>query len=262
MVRRMQPLLGPVLIAALALLAPFRAAGADGPPAKVVVSGTVPDDATRAAILAKVREVYGAERVEDRLGVGKQVAPPKWAQQVGKLITPDLKQVRQGRLRITGNVVELGGSVDSEAVRQEMPTRMVTALADAGYTVRSALQVGATPQRQLDAALADRTIEFDPGTARLTAAGVQVLESMLPLLAQFAGRRFEVTGYTDSEGQPSRNRALSFERALAVKNYLVSRGVAADSIVPQGAGADKPLGDNATPEGRARNRRIEFRIVA
>ena len=59
-------------------------------PGKVVVAGVVPDESTRAAVLAKVREVYGADRVVDQLGVGPLVAPPNWSQQVQKLINPEL----------------------------------------------------------------------------------------------------------------------------------------------------------------------------
>lgn len=55
------------------------------------MSGTVPDEATRVAILSRVRELYGAERVVDQLGVGTLAAPPQWTQQVQKLLLgPDL----------------------------------------------------------------------------------------------------------------------------------------------------------------------------
>src|SRR5438067_3095418 len=58
---------------------------------KVVVGGVVPDDATRVAILARVRELYGADRVVDQLGVDKLAAPPNWAQHVRSVLDPDLK---------------------------------------------------------------------------------------------------------------------------------------------------------------------------
>lgn len=229
---------------------------------KVIVSGTVPDEATRAAILGKVREVYGADRVVDQLGIGNLVAPPNWAQQVQKIVTPDLRRISQGELKINGNQIDLLGTVANEATRQELPSAMSTALANNTYRIRNGLRVGEPAQKTLDDALANRIVEFEPGNAALTPAGQQVLDSLIPVLQQFQGRRFQVTGHTDADGSRQRNIALSAERAQAVKAYLVQRGIAAATLSTQGAGPDKPLASNATPEGRARNRRIEFRVLA
>lgn len=229
---------------------------------KVVVSGTVPDEATRAAILARVRSVYGADRVVDQLGVGPLVAPPNWTQQVQSVITPELKKITQGQLRISGNVVELMGSVANEAERQTVVSDMVTALANPTYTVRNGLRVGSPGQEQLDAALANRIIEFQLGNAELTESGRRLLDELLPVLQQFSGRRFEVVGHTDSDGTRAANIALSQARANAVRDYLVRAGIPGDRIVTSGFGPDKPVADNETAEGRARNRRIEFRVLA
>jgi OOP family OmpA-OmpF porin len=81
-------------------------------------------------------------------------------------------------------------------------------------------------------------------------------------LKQFQGRRFEVIGHTDSDGPHESNVALSRARAEAVRQYLIQRGLAVSAVLTQGLGPDRPVADNATPEGRARNRRIEFRVLA
>jgi OOP family OmpA-OmpF porin len=229
---------------------------------KVVVSGVVPDEATRAAIVARMRELYGADRVVDQLGVDRLVAPPNWNQHIQRLLTPELKRVSQGQLSITGNVVELSGQVDNEATRQQLLSQMATQLNNPTYTVRDALRVGSSGQAQLDAALARRTIEFETGNARLTSAGARVLDDLVPVLSQFAGRRFEVIGHTDDVGPHDGNMALSAARAEAVKAYLVSKGIPAADLLTSGAGPDKPVTTNTTAEGRARNRRIEFRVLA
>jgi outer membrane protein OmpA-like peptidoglycan-associated protein len=67
-----------------------------------------------------------------------------------------------------------------------------------------------------------------------------------------------VEGYTDSSGPSSLNDRLSQERAEAVRSYLVSRGIASDRLTAQGYGPAKPIAENATPEGRANNRRVEI----
>jgi outer membrane protein OmpA-like peptidoglycan-associated protein len=67
-----------------------------------------------------------------------------------------------------------------------------------------------------------------------------------------------VQGYTDSQGSTSFNQELSQRRADAVRTYLVSHGMAADRITAQGFGPGNPVADNASPEGRADNRRVEI----
>jgi OmpA-OmpF porin, OOP family len=226
---------------------------------KVVVSGVVPDEATRQAIVRKAREVYG-DRVVDQLGVGNLVAPPNWSQQVQKLITPDLRRVTKGQLKINGNIVDLSGDVQNEAQSQQLASQMSASL-NPTYTVRNGLRVAAAGQEVLDAALANRIVEFQAGNAVLTPIGLRTLDQLLPVLGQFKGRRFEVIGHTDAQGAAAQNRLLSAERATTVKSYLVGKGIAADAVVISGAGADRPVAGNETAEGRARNRRIEFRVL-
>lgn len=229
-------------------------------PGKVVISGVVGDEATHQAILARAREVYGADRVVDQIGVGNLVAPPNWAQHVQKVISPELKRVSKGQLKISGNVVELTGDVDNEAQRQQIVSEMSANL-NPTYTVRNGLRVVAPGQELLDAALAKRTIEFEPGNAVLTPVGRKTLDELVGLLQQFKGRRFEVIGHTDSQGAPDANQVLSANRADAVKSYLAAKGIAPALIQTAGAGADRPVASNDTAEGRARNRRIEFRVL-
>lgn len=225
----------------------------------IVVAGVVPDESTRQAILAKAREVYG-DRVVDQLGVGNHVAPPNWSQHVLKLITPELKRVRRGQLRISGNVVELTGDVESEEKGQQLASLMTTQL-NPTYSVKSDLRVPAPGQEMLDASLAHRTVEFQPGNALLTPVGLRTLDDLVGVLQRFKGRKLEVIGHTDAQGAAAQNLLLSAERAQAVKAYLETRGIAGASIATSGAGAERPLAGNDTPEGRARNRRIEFRVL-
>jgi outer membrane protein OmpA-like peptidoglycan-associated protein len=73
--------------------------------------------------------------------------------------------------------------------------------------------------------------------------------------------KIRVEGHTDGRGGAAYNRALSQRRAAAVVKALVRRGVPAERLVAQGFGSDRPVTDNATAEGRAKNRRVELRVV-
>jgi outer membrane protein OmpA-like peptidoglycan-associated protein len=67
-----------------------------------------------------------------------------------------------------------------------------------------------------------------------------------------------VEGHTDSQGGSAFNQDLSQHRAEAVRDYLVSRGIAADRITAQGFGPTRAVADNGSSEGRANNRRVEI----
>jgi len=228
-------------------------------PNQVVVAGTVPDEATRNAILARVREVYGAERVVDQLGVGSVVAPPNWSGYVQKIVSPQLKQVSRGQLNINGNNIELKGEVANESQRQQLAADMATAL-NPTYAVRNALRVAAQEQTVLDATLGNRIIEFEPGSSVLRPVGRNILDEMAATLLKLGNKKVEVIGHTDSQGGRDTNVVLSLARADAVRSYLAGKGVPPSLISTSGSGPDRPVAGNDTADGRARNRRIEFRV--
>ncbi len=81
------------------------------------------------------------------------------------------------------------------------------------------------------------------------------------LKAQNGDRLMVVEGHTDSQGSDATNQPLSQNRATAVRDYLVSKGVVAEKITAVGMGASRPITDNKTPENRANNRRVEIIIA-
>lgn len=228
-------------------------------PRQVVVTGKVPDEATRAVIVARLRQLYGAETVVDQIQVTQVVAPPNWAAHVEKLISPGLKQVQRGQLSVQGNNVEIKGEVGNEATRQQVASEAAESL-NATYVVRNSLRVAAREQDTIDAVLANRIVEFEPGSSTLTQTGRSILDELARVLAQLGRRKVEVIGHTDAVGARDMNIALSQARADAVKLHLESRGIHPDRVSTSGEGPDRPIASNATADGRARNRRIEFRV--
>lgn len=229
-------------------------------PARVVISGTVPDEATKVAVVNRLRAVYGPD-VIDQVTIGSVVAPPNWSDYVQKLIDPRLKQISHGQMQVNGNTVSLQGEVANEAIRQQLPSDMAGVLSPS-YTVKNGLLVGQPKQALLDQTLANRIIEFDSGSATLTPMGQQILDQMAAAMQQLNGQAVVIIGHTSNDGRHDSNIKLSQDRAEAVKAYLVGKGVAANSLITRGVGPDQPIASDRTPEGRARNRRIEFRLTA
>lgn len=73
--------------------------------------------------------------------------------------------------------------------------------------------------------------------------------------------KLRIEGHTDNSGTPEANETLSGQRALAVKAALVAKGVSKDRLLAVGFGQNKPIADNMTEEGKAKNRRTEFRVA-
>ena len=73
--------------------------------------------------------------------------------------------------------------------------------------------------------------------------------------------KLRIEGHTDNVGQPADNLKLSGERSLTIKRWLVDHGIAKDRLLATGFGETKPIADNSTEDGRAQNRRTEFKIA-
>jgi OOP family OmpA-OmpF porin len=104
-------------------------------------------------------------------------------------------------------------------------------------------------------------VNFATGSARLLAESTAILDDAAATLRKHPEIKAEVAGHTDNTGSRALNVKLSQQRATAVMNYLVAKGVPADNLTAHGYGPDHPLADNATADGRAANRRVELRIA-
>ena len=104
-------------------------------------------------------------------------------------------------------------------------------------------------------------IVFAANKATIRPESFAKLDEAVKVLTSYAALKLEVSGHTDTSGDAARNTTLSQERADAVKAYFVGKGIAAERLTAVGKGSSEAIGDNATREGRGKNRRIEFKIV-
>lgn len=104
-------------------------------------------------------------------------------------------------------------------------------------------------------------VNFRSGRSDLTPSSYTALNEVAASIVANPTVRIEIGGHTDSTGGRAMNLRLSLGRAMAVRAYLVSKGVAPDRLVARGYGPDKPLAPNRTVEGRAQNRRVELNLL-
>jgi OmpA-OmpF porin, OOP family len=105
-------------------------------------------------------------------------------------------------------------------------------------------------------------VYFKIGSAELDHKSDAILQSVADIANRCPTAKIEVTGHTDSNGDQETNKKLSEQRAHAVKSFLVQRGIAAARVEALGYGDTHPIAPNDTDVNRAKNRRIEFRVLA
>jgi outer membrane protein OmpA-like peptidoglycan-associated protein len=110
--------------------------------------------------------------------------------------------------------------------------------------------------------LNENAVRFDTNKSSLTAAAKANLDKLIPVFQEYADTNITLFGYTDSTGPADYNLKLSGERAAAVRNYLVAKGMSLSRFTVTGLGIADPVASNETAEGRTQNRRVEFAITA
>lgn len=106
--------------------------------------------------------------------------------------------------------------------------------------------------------IAAKNIFFSTGSAKLLPKSFKSLDEVVTILNDNPSYTLDVNGYTDSTGTVEKNLILSKNRAASVVEYIISKGIDADRLHPEGFGVDNPVADNKTVKGRALNRRVEI----
>lgn len=106
-----------------------------------------------------------------------------------------------------------------------------------------------------------KNIYFDSGKATLLPSAISELQKLYLLMLSYPNMVIDILGHTDSQGGETYNQDLSERRAGAVVTYLSEQGIVQDRMVATGRGLKQPVATNETPEGRQKNRRVEFLVL-
>jgi len=140
----------------------------------------------------------------------------------------------------------------------EYNTFEIPALGEGEFYTESTLTI----QFELPQTFTLDNVQFETGKASLTNTSYKELNELTEYLKLKESVVIEIAGHTDDVGEDASNQKLSEARATTVRNYLISKGIAAKRVVAKGYGETQPIASNSTPEGRKQNRRTEVRILS
>jgi outer membrane protein OmpA-like peptidoglycan-associated protein len=225
-----------------------------------IVEGTVTDAQAKQRVMQAATATFADTQLVDRLAVDATIATSRCAEKADALF-PALKSDPPIAIECDAKGgITLRGTAQSETDKASRE-RWAHDFFGADATIVNAIEVAAAPQlvtRPEDVHCSARmpaAVTFKTASSRIDAKGRALLDAIVPCLKD---GRYEVAGYTDNIGSAEDNMKLAKARAESVRAYMILKGVDADRLVAAGYGADRPIGDNATPAGRASNRRIEF----
>lgn len=236
----------------------------------VRLAGAVQDRASQAAVRSYAASVFGHDRVVDETVIDPNL-PDGWPGRVLAGIDA-LAVTTEGRLTVGAAEVELDGwgiSAGADMTAEQLlRTRAGPAEVDIRFdeAAARAAELAARPAREICAddiaAILDAgSIVFRAGSAEIDPASRGVIAAIADVLRSCPGAAFEVAGHTDSQGDPDDNQELSEARARAVRDALEAEDLPLIELGARGYGAERPVAENETAEGRRANRRIELTLA-
>lgn len=198
----------------------------------VTLQKTFPSTMIRDTTWTKVLAIYVAQGDEEYMYLASFMDQIKWEKDpsaVGK---------------INGNAFYF---IDDIAIEEELCTPII--------------DLGLPKTLKKNVPITLKNIFFENGKSSLLPGSYKELDKLIKLLKENPTAQIEIRGHTDNVGQDADNQKLSQERAKAVYDYLISKGIAGTRLSYKGFGASKPIADNSKEHGRISNRRVEFIVL-
>lgn len=255
---------------------------------EIVLSGYVPDRNSKRALHDLAQRTFGRP-VQDRTRVARGVPEGDWLAAAGFAIK-QVSLLREGGALLEDTALTLSGpdsqldadraavfeAAAGEALVSPFEAKLAIFTPEAGEAQQDGGDGEPAPetsapteptrlslalcQQRVDDLFAERRIVFPSGKRKPAEESLALIDDIASELEDCRHFIFEVAGHTDSTGKEKANRRLSEVRAKAVVEALVREGVPIDRLTAVGYGSSRPIADNGTKAGRAKNRRIEITI--
>ncbi len=229
----------------------------------LTLTGNVPDNNARNAIVAASGRKFLSEKVVDNLKASLG-APSNFVAAVVPALGA-LSRLSTGTLVVSDREVKISGDAFYDAVPGQIRSNLIKDFPQ-GWQLKAEISVkpAAAPvdasvcQQLFTELLAKGTIRFESGRSTLDPDSAGLLDRLVEIALRCPTTNIEIAGHTDGDGESAANQALSERRAQAVIDYMTKAGLPASRFTAIGYGSTQPVAGNDTESGKAKNRRIEF----
>ena len=248
---------------------------------KVILSGLVADESSRLWLVTRAKDLFGSDSVHDQMKV-VYGAPQNW-HSITESSLISLASLDYGKASLLDTDLMVSGFAPTQEVVDQVKTEIADAISDnykvtydikiaeAAPVVKEPQPLDSQPavkmpaptiscQRKFNEILATQRILFDTDRAVIKKKSFGLLDRLVAVARECPKANIEIGGHTDDRGLRTYNQRLSEVRAKAVMDYLKQKGIDPDKLQAKGYGELKPIADNTTDEGMAKNRRIEFKV--
>ncbi len=244
------------------------------PEGMVQMRGRLPDQLRKDAISAYAASMFGKDNIHNQTRIVENL-PDGWTVRSMAGLEA-MSHMRNGSVVVLPDEVIIKGRSGKDDISSIISRIFATRIGtNANYTVDVKFDENLVPTapteplgisdqdcvKQITAVLGATKINFAPSSSSIEEASLGVIDSITEILLECPNAQFEISGHTDSQGSEGTNATLSQGRADAVLSALLDRRVLTAKMISKGYGETRPIADNSTEEGRAQNRRIEFKLI-
>lgn len=224
------------------------------------LEGYASDEKTRLHINSRAINTYGKNKVISQWQF-REGQPSEWAIVTSGIIST-LKTLNYGKVVFKNKTVNLSGTAASPKVKEQVDKELLP-YSHQRYMIKTDIKViipAVSCQEKFKKLLQQEQVLFTKGGFNIDSSSDSLLKRLKLIMNECKDFGVIISGYTDSKGDEEKNQILSLNRAKSVSNYLIKKGIDVQQLSTIGYGELKPIADNETKEGRAKNRRIEFTI--
>lgn len=228
---------------------------------KLIISGYIPNKTLQKKVIKQLKASFAPLPLDNQLQLA-QGQPEKWATVLPQLLT-FLTPLQHGYLEITDYDIRLTGMVKTTDLLQTLKQQMAQLQRHNYHSyiyLKAADERLLICQRQFDDLLVKNKVNFGSGNFKIKQNSFILLERLRDTINSCPEFSLEVGGHTDADGNSATNKRLSQQRADAVVDYLVTLGIDETRLTAVGYGDSQPIASNQTTAGKAKNRRIEFKV--
>jgi len=229
---------------------------------EIILEGYMPTKEDKEALLSLVKEYYPKQKLIDGIDIGTG-NPESWNELV-LTITKGLKGLDASSIHIVDDEVQVSGKIKTQKEKEAFEASL-NEFKNNPYKITTHIVSMDRPiivcQEKFNTLLSKQKIKFASNKSDIASESQKLIKELSYISSLCPQAKMVIIGYTDSLGNDEKNKKLSYERAQAVVSKLFQEGVELERMRALGEGESKPIADNKTEEGRAKNRRIEFKVI-